>query len=153
MGTRHKAPFLTLAVAAAILLGASAAMADGVKGDADNDALATPTLNSVTRNQQVGTTAEYPFSILVNDTAPASNNVFANPGDTVRVAITRSGAWLASPEGSPANQITLSNYLENQAGTIAIAVPRDACGVTQTMTVSLRATASNGRAMAPTPSR
>ena len=149
MGTRQKAPFLTLAVAAAILLGASAAMADGVKGDADNDALATPTLNSVTRNQQVGTTAEYPFSILVNDTAPASNNVFANPGDTVRVAITRSGAWLASPEGSPANQITLSNYLENQAGTIAIAVPRDACGVTQTMTVSLRATASNGRAMAP----
>ena len=104
MGTRHKAPFLTLAVAAAILLGASAAMADGVKGDADNDALATPTLNSVTRNQQVGTTAEYPFSILVNDTAPASNNVFANPGDTVRVAITRSGAWLASPEGSPANR-------------------------------------------------
>ena len=149
MGTRRKASFLTLAVAAAILLGASAAMADGVKGDADNDALATPTLNSVTRNQQVGTTAEYPFSILVNDTAPASNNVFANPGDTVRVAITRSGAWLASPEGSPANQITLSNYLENQAGTIAIAVPRDACGVTQTMTVSLRATASNGRAMAP----
>ena len=86
MGTRHKAPFLTLAVAVAIMLGASAAMADGVRGDADNDALSSPTLNSVTRNQQVGTTQEYPFSILVNDTAPASNNVFANPGDTVHVA-------------------------------------------------------------------
>ena len=67
----------------------------------------------------------------------------------MRVAITRSGAWLASPAGSPANTITLSNYLENGTGTIAIAVPRDACGVTQTMTVSLRATASNGRAMSP----
>ena len=149
MGTRHKAPFLTLAVAAAMMLGASAAMADGVKGDADNDALASPTLNSVTRNQQVGTTQEYPFSILVNDTAPASNNVFANPGDTVRVAITRSGPWLGSPGGSPANAITLSDYLQNEVGTIAVAVPRDACGVTQTMRVALQATASNGRAMSP----
>jgi thrombospondin type 3 repeat protein len=93
---------------------------------------------------------EYPFSILVTDTPPSTNNVFARAGDTVRVGITRSGPWLASPAGSPADALTLSNYLENGTGTIAIAVPRDACGVTQTMTVSLRASASNGRAMSPT---
>jgi hypothetical protein len=150
MRARRKAPFVTLAVTAVIALSASAALADAVRGDADNDALSSPTLNTVTRNQQVGTTFDYPFSILVTDTAPSTNNVFANAGDTVSVAITRSGAWLASPAGSPASAITLSNYLENGTGTIAIAVPRDACGLTQTMSVSLQAAASNGRAMSPT---
>src|SRR3954453_13807202 len=113
MGARRKASFITLAVAAAVALSASAALADGVKGDADNDALSSPTLNTIVRNQQVGTTVEYPLSILVNDTPPASNNVFAGPDDTVRVGITRSGPWLASPAGSPADSITLSNYLES----------------------------------------
>ena len=149
MGARRKAPFVTLAVIAAIALTATAALADALQGDADNDALSAPRVNTITRNQDVGTTVEYPFSVLVTDTAPSTNNVFARAGDTVRVAITRSGAWLASPAGSPANALTLSNYLENGTGTIAIAVPRDACGVTQTMNVSLQATASNGRAMSP----
>jgi hypothetical protein len=148
MGARRKAPFVTLAVAAAVLLTASAALADAVKGDADDDALSSPTVNTLVRNQQVGTTVEYPFSILVTDVAPVSNNVFANPGDTVRVDITRSGPWATG--GSPANAITLSNYLENGTGTIAISVPRDACGVTATMNVRLVAAASNGRAMTPT---
>jgi hypothetical protein len=145
----RKAPFVTLAVIAAIALTATAALADALQGDADNDALSAPRLNTITRNQDVGTTVEYPFSVLVTDTAPSTNNVFARAGDTVRVAISRSGPWLASPAGSPTNAITLSNYLENGTGTIAVAVPRDACGVTQTMSVSLQATASNGRAMSP----
>jgi len=149
MRARRKAPFVTLAVIAAIALTATAALADALQGDADNDALSAPRVNTVTRNQDVGTTVEYPFSVLVTDTAPSTNNVFARAGDTVRVAITRSGPWLASPAGSPSSAITLSNYLENGTGTIAIAVPRDACGVTQTMSVSLQATASNGRAMSP----
>jgi len=149
MRARRKAPFVTLAVIAAIALTATAALADALQGDADNDALSAPRVNTISRNQDVGTTVEYPFSVLVTDTAPSTNNVFARAGDTVRVAISRSGAWLASPAGSPANAITLSNYLENGTGTIAIAVPRDACGVTQTMSVSLQATASNGRAMSP----
>jgi len=148
MGARRKAPFVTVAVAAAILLTASAALADAIKGDADNDALSSPTVNTLVRNQQVGTTIEYPFSVLVFDVTPASNNVFANPGDTVRVDITRSGPWATG--GSPANAITLSNYLENGTGTIAISVPRDACGVTATMNVRLVAAASNGRGMSPT---
>lgn len=148
MGARRKAPFITLAVTAAVLLTSSAALADAVKGDADNDALSSPTVNTLVRNQQVGTTVEYPFSILVTDTAPSSNNVFANPGDTVSVDITRSGPWASG--GSPASTITLSNYLENGTGTIAVSVPRDACGVTATMNVRLVATASNGRVMNPT---
>src|SRR4051794_5160491 len=148
MGARRKAPFVTLAVAAAVLLTASAALADAIKGDADNDALLTPTANTLVRNQQVGTTVEYPFSVLVFDVTPVSNNVFVNPNDTVRVDITRSGPWVTG--GSPANVITLSHYLENGTGTIAISVPRDACGVTATMNVRLVAAASNGRAMTPT---
>src|SRR3954447_10545873 len=148
MGARRKAPFVTLAVAAAVLLTASAALADAIKGDADNDALLTPTANTLFRNQQVGTTVEYPFSVLVFDVTPVSNNVFVNPNDTVRVDITRSGPWVTG--GSSANAITLSNYLENGTGTIAISVPRDACGVTATMNVRLVAAASNGRAMTPT---
>ena len=120
MGARRKAPFVTLAVTAAIALTATAALADALQGDADNDALSAPRVNTITRNQDVGTTVEYPFSVLVTDTAPSTNNVFARAGDTVRVAISRSGAWLASPAGSPANALTLSNYLENGTGTIAI---------------------------------
>jgi Thrombospondin type 3 repeat len=150
MGARRKASFITLAVAAAVALSASAALADAVQGDADDDALSAPRGNLVIANQQVGTTVEYPFSILVTDTAGTTNNVFKRAGDTVRVGISRSGPWLASPAGSPADDLTLSNYLENGAGTIAIAVPRDACNVTQTMSVSLRASASNGQAMSPT---
>jgi hypothetical protein len=150
VGAHRKASFVTLAVAAAVALSASAALADAVQGDADDDALSTPRVNLVIANQQVGTTMEYPFSILVTDTGGRTDNVFARAGDTVRVGITRSGPWLASPAGSPANEIILSNYLENGTGTIAIAVPSDACNVTQTMTVSLRASASNGRAMTPT---
>jgi hypothetical protein len=141
---------LALAAVTALMLTASAAVADAVQGDADNDALSAPRVNLITRNQQVGTTVEYPFSILVTDTPPTSNNVFAGPNDAVNVSITRSGPWLASPAGSPANTITLHNYLENGDGTIAIAVPRDACNVTQTMTVSLRASATNGRTLSPT---
>jgi Thrombospondin type 3 repeat len=149
MGARRKASFVTLAVTAAVVLTATAALADGIKGDADNDALSSPTANTIVRNQQVGTTVSYAFSVLVFDIAPTSNNVFANDGDTVSVGITRSGPWLASPAGSPPAAITLSNYLENGTGTIAVSVPRDACGVTQTMTVSLQATASNGRGLTP----
>src|SRR5690349_23840206 len=105
MGARRKASFMTLAVAAAVALSATAALADGIKGDADNDALSSPTANTIVRNQTVGTTVSYPFSVLVFDVAPRSDNVFANPGDTVSVAITRTGPWLASPAGSPANTI------------------------------------------------
>src|SRR4051794_30004293 len=105
--TRRKAPLLTLATVAAVMLSASMALADAVQGDADNDALASPRLNAVVKNQQVGTTVEYPFSILVTDTAPSSNNVFAAANDVVDVAITRSGPWVASPAGSPPNTITL----------------------------------------------
>jgi hypothetical protein len=141
---------VTLITAAAVLLTATAALADTLMGDADNDALGSPRLNAIVRNQDVGTTAEYPFSVLVTNTAPTTNDVFAREGDTVRVAITRQGPWVASPAGSPPAALTLSNYLEVQGGTIAIAVPRDACGVTQTMTVSLVATASNGRILNPT---
>ncbi len=150
MGARRKASFITLAVAAAVALSASAALADGVRADADNDALSSPTANTIVRNQQVGTTVNYPFSVLVFDAPGRTDNVFANPGDTVRVGITRSGPWVASPAGSPADAITLTDYLQNGTGTIAIAVPRDACNVTQTMTVDLRASASNGREMSPT---
>ena len=149
MGTRRKAPLLTLVAIATVILTATAALADSLMGDADNDALAAPRLNTVVANQGVGTTVEYPFSVMVTDTAPTTNNVFARAGDTVSVAITRAGAWLATPPGLPADALTLTEYFEVQSGRIAIAVPRDACGVTQTMTVSLRATASNGRALSP----
>jgi hypothetical protein len=141
---------VTLVTGALILLTATAALADALMGDADSDALSSPRVNAIVRNQDVGTTVEYPFSVLVTNTVGTTNDVFVHASDTVTVAITRTGAWVGSPAGSPADSLTLSNYLENGSGTIAIAVPRDACGVTQTMNVALRATASNGRILNPT---
>src|SRR3954447_10547719 len=150
MGTRRKAPLLAVVAVATVILTATAALADSLLGDADADALSAPRGNTITTTQQVGTTVEYPFSVMVTDVLPVSNNVFARTGDAVSVAIARAGAWLATPAGSPADVLTLTEYLEVQAGTIAITVPSTACGVTQTMIVSLRATASNGRTLAPT---
>src|SRR6476661_7547484 len=103
MGARRKTSFMTLAVAAAVALSASAALADGIRGDADDDALSPPTTNALAANQDVGTTVEYSFSVMVIDVAPRSNNVFVNPTDTVRVGISRTGPWLASPAGSPSD--------------------------------------------------
>jgi hypothetical protein len=149
MGARRKASFVTLAVAAAVALTASAALADGIRGDADDDSISPPFDNTLVANQGVGTTVEYSFSLMVVRTGLTSTKVFANPSDTVQVDITRTGQWLAAPAGSPSDSFTLSNYLENGTGTIAITVPPDACGRTQTMHVSLVATASNGRALSP----
>src|SRR3954451_9517158 len=112
MGTRGKTPFLALAAVAALMLSASAALADGVQGDSDNDALATPTVNTLTRQQQVGTTVEYPFSILVKDAAPRTDNVCAGPNDIRAVAISATAPSLPPPEGSPSNTISPPNCLE-----------------------------------------
>ena len=149
MGARRKASFVTLVVAAAVALTASAALADGIRGDADDDSISPPFDNTLVANQGVGTTVEYSFSLMVIRTGLTSTKVFVNPSDTVQVDITRTGEWLAAPAGSPSDSFTLSNYLENGTGTIAITVPPDACGRTQTMHVSLVATASNGRALSP----
>jgi hypothetical protein len=146
--TRRRGSLLTLVTVAAVMLSGSMALADSLSGDADNDALSAPRVDDIVKNQHVGTTMEYPFSVMVMDTPPTSNNVFVHASDTVTVSITREGAWVASPAGSPATAITLSNYLEVKNGTIAISVPADACGVTQKMTVTLNGTASNGRVLA-----
>ena len=53
-----------------------------------------------------------------------------------------------SPAGTP-TQLTLTRYLSQAGGTVTITVPRDACDVTNTTTVGLRATASNGQTMSP----
>jgi len=148
MGTRRKAPLLTLVAIATVFLTATAALADFIAGDADNDALRSPHPLLLTASQPVGTTVDYPFSATVGNTLPTSNDVFAQPGDTVTVAIARSGAWLASPSGTP-DALTLTGYLTEADGTISIRVPRDACDVTETMGVRLSATASNGQAMSP----
>src|SRR5262249_25445354 len=145
---RRKASFVTLVVAVVVALTASAALADGIRGDADDDALSPPFSTTVVANQGVGTTIEYPFSVMVVRAGLTSTKVFVNPTDTVQVGITRTGQWLGSPAGSP-DSLTLSNYLEMGTGTIAITVPPDACGLTQTMHVSLVATASNGRTLSP----
>ena len=132
-----------------ILATAAAAFADGLNGDADNDALSSPHPTVLATTQDVGTTVTYPFAVTVGNTSPASNDVFrAGTNDFVTVAITRDGTWVDSPAGTP-TQLTLTHYLTQARGTVTITVPRDACDVTNTTTVGLRATASNGQAMRP----
>ena len=132
-----------------ILATAAAAFADGLNGDADNDALSSPHPTVLATTQDVGTTVTYPFAVTVGNTSPASNDVFrAGTSDFVTVAITRDGTWVDSPAGTP-TQLTLTHYLTQARGTVTITVPRDACDVTNTTTVGLRATASNGQTMSP----
>ena len=132
-----------------ILATAAAAFADGLNGDADNDALSSPHPTVLATTQDVGTTVTYPFAVTVGNTSPASNDVFrVGTNDFVTVAITRDGTWVDSPAGTP-TQLTLTRYLTQARGTVTITVPRDACDVTNTTTVGLRATASNGQTMSP----
>jgi Thrombospondin type 3 repeat len=146
---RRRAALLALGTAATVLLSATLALADVIIADADADALIAPTANTVSADQQVGTTVEYPFSALIDDAPGTSNDVFVDTGDTVTVSIVRQGAWLGSPAGTPGSSLTYTAYKQSRSGTIAIAVPQDACGQTETMTVRLRATASNGRVLNP----
>ena len=132
-----------------ILATAAAAFADGLNGDADNDALSSPHPTVLATTQDVGTTVTYPFAVTVGNTSPASNDVFrAGTNDFVTVAITRDGTWVDSPAGTP-TQLTLTRYLTQARGTVTITVPRDACDVTNTTTVGLRATPATARPCIP----
>jgi hypothetical protein len=125
------------------------ALADVIQAETDGDALHAPHPVSISANQQVGTTVEYPFSAVIQDTNGSTNNVFSRPGDTVRVTIARTGAWVATPDGTP-SRFDFTAYGANQSGTIAIAVPRDACGETRTMTVTFTGSQStNGKVLIP----
>src|SRR5215204_6589063 len=121
---RRRASFVTTFVAFALVLGSGAAFADQLAADADSLVLAAPHGNSVPANQAVGTTASYDFSAVINDTGNTSNDVF--PGN-VSVTISRAGDWVAA--GGTAGPWAFTAYGAPQAGTIAIAVPADACDV------------------------
>jgi hypothetical protein len=135
--------------AALILVGVAAA--DQLVADADALSTSPPAGNGLNANQQPGTTVEYDLSASVNATGNATDDVFKNAGDTVDVTITRSGAWLASPAGSPAS-FSFTAYDVNQAGKVRITVP---CGTSasteQEMTALLTAVASNGKTLSGNP--
>lgn len=143
---RTRAPIVLVVAGFLVLATATAAIADGLVGDVDNDALSSPHTLLVT-TQAVGTTVAYPIAVTVGNTSPASNDVFrAGTNDFVTVAISREGAWVDSPPGTP-TQLTLTRYLTQARGTVTITVPRDACDVTMNVIVGLRAMASNGQTM------
>ena len=150
LGTGRNRASIVLVVAGFLILAtATAAFADGLDADADNNALTSPHPTVLATTQPVGTTVSYAFSATVGNTSPASNDVFrAGTSDFVTVAISREGDWVDSPPGTP-TQLTLTRYLTQAGGTVTITVPRDACDVTNTTIVGLRATASNGQTMSP----
>ncbi len=148
-GTGRARTSLVMVVTGLVILAtAAAAFADGLNADTDNNALTSPHPSVLAVDQAVGTTFAYPFSVTVGNTSPTSNDVFAHTGDFVTVAISREGTWVDSPAGTP-TQLTLTRYLSQVGGTVTISVPRDACDVTNTTIVGLRATASNGQTMQP----
>ena len=98
---RRRGSVIATVTTATVLLTATLALADVIQAETDGDALHAPHPVSISANQQVGTTVEYPFSAVIQDTNGSTNNVFSRPGDAVRVTIARSGAWVATPDGTP----------------------------------------------------
>lgn len=145
-----KARILRRAAAGALaltLIGATAALADKIEGDADALATSAPAGNSVTTSQPIGSTVAYDLSASIDETGNAMDDVF--PG-TLAVSIARSGAWVAADAGSPTS-FTFTAYDTNAAGKVRITVPCEAeVGDVETMTVVLTAGAStNGKVLNP----
>jgi hypothetical protein len=144
--------FMTLGMLLAL---PTIALADRL--DADADTLATGTGssgNSLTANQQPGTTVTYPFSAAVTETGNATDNVFVNAGDKVTVNNSFAGDWLDAAGSSPAS-FEITAYGQNHSGVISVTVPCNAKTTipadSKAMTVSLSATASNGKALVQSP--
>src|SRR5215208_1139622 len=117
MRTKLGSKFSLLFVAFAVMLAIPAVvLADALEADADDLVAATPHGNSVTANQQPGTTVEYNLSAQIKDTGNTSNDVFPAGGtNTVSVNIARVGDWLASPAGAP-DKFDFTSYASPQAG-------------------------------------
>lgn len=142
---------LVLGTLLAALTLVAVAAADQIDADADALSTSTPQGNSAAANQQPGTTVEYDLSASIDETGNATDDVFKNAGDTVDVTITRSGAWLASPAGSPAS-FSFTAYGVNQAGKIGITVPcGTSAGAMEEMSAVLTAVASNGKRLSENP--
>jgi hypothetical protein len=142
---------LILGVAITALIVVGVAAADQLVADADALSTSTPAGNSLNANQQPGTTVEYDLSASINETGNATDDVFKSAGDTVNATITRGGAWLASPAGSPAS-FSFTSYDVNQAGKVRITVPcGTSAGTEQAMTAVLTAVASNGKTLSGNP--
>lgn len=147
------------AIALFTFMMASVASADQLQGDADASIAAAPHGNSLSATQSPGTTVAYDFSAWIVDTPPNSgpndNDVFEVAGSCttapcpVNVTISRAGDWLDASPGTPAS-FQFTAYNAEQDGTIRVTVPSGtACGTTKTMTVTLAATATNGRVLNP----
>jgi hypothetical protein len=136
---------LSLALIVAMLL-TSVALADQINADADALVLSAPSPNGITATQASGTTASYDFSAIIRNTGNTANDVFAASSDTVSVTITKGGSWVSGGTSGP---WSFTTYESPQAGTIEISVPCGSQGTTSTMTVTLSATASNGRTLSP----
>lgn len=130
-----------------VLAMTGAARADGLQADADSLASGIGQHgDSLSANQAEGTTVAYDLSALIYDTGNANNDVF--PG-TVTVSIARAGDWLASSPGAPTSW-TFASYDTSQSGQIRVSIPAcTAVGTSRTMTATVSATASNGKALSP----
>ncbi len=142
---------LALAMMLVVALTATTIGADGLQADADNFVGTIPggsnSGNNHSATEAAGTTVAYVFSALINADNNSNNDVFAVAGNTVTVAIARSGDWLASGGTDFAN---FTAYNVQQTGTIRVTVPCDAVvGTVKTMNVDLDATASNGKPISP----
>jgi hypothetical protein len=132
------------------LIGATAAIADGISADADNDVLASPHANGVTANQAIGSSALYDFDALISNTGNANNDVLpAGSSETVTVAVTAGGGWLKADPATPSS-LTFSSYDSAQGGQVRITVPCDVeAGTKATTSIVLQGTASNGKPLNP----
>ena len=148
--TARLAQLLALTLALLVVL-PGLALGDGIEADADALVAATPHANNMSATQEAGTTVDYHFSSQVKNTGNASNDVFpSGSSNTVTVSISRAGDWLATPSAGSPSSFVFSAYDSPQAGTIRIAVPSGTAGGTsKTMTVTLQASASNGKVMSP----
>ena len=148
---------LVLGTLVAALIVVAVASADQIQGDADAAVDLTPHGNSASATQSAGTTVTYDFSSQIVNTNPAGNDVFVVAGAcaiapcAVNVSITRSGDWLAtSPDAGTPTSMAFTAYETPQDGTIRVTVPAGTpCETTETMTVELSATATNGRTLSP----
>jgi hypothetical protein len=153
---RSKSSLLVLTIAVLLAVPAVAAIADDFNADADAIAVQVPgsgSSNTFSANQQPGTTQSYPFSATIRETGNEADNVFVASGDHVTVNNTFGGDWLnpggpGNPPPSFPPSFVLSGYDQNFTGVISITVPCNAAANTsKAMTVTLDASASNGKSL------
>lgn len=136
-----------VAAAALVLAGNGAAWADGLSADADAMVTQTPHGNSLDTGQALGTTVDYPFSVVItqNKNKPEDDVFTASNPAGVPVAVVSTGDWLDIDEPD-SGDVTLTGYGAAGGGTVRVTLPCDdqLIDQTRTMAVALLPTLTQG---------